>query len=176
MSSSLSIPSPAMIIDVVDDRDRKSGEVRRADVLALGRNFHTAHLFLIDEENRLLLQQLAATRERHALRWGASVAGYLFADESYEAAIQRRAHQELGVTVHPSPVGILAVSEDSATKFVALFEASVTGTLTPDPEHIAAIRFASLDEVAAELHRDRETFTPTFQRLFPFYREHRLGA
>ncbi|HEX8255954.1 MAG TPA: NUDIX domain-containing protein [Thermoanaerobaculia bacterium] len=158
-----------MRVDVVNERDEKVGEALRREVLPAAKNFHTAHVFLFDESGRVLLQQLGANRERHPLTWGASVAGYVFAGESYEAAIRRRALQELGVTIEPLLVGKMEMLDQQSLKFVSLFSATVTGDVTPDPNHIAAVRFMTLDEVQNALRMNPETFTPTFRKLFPFY-------
>ena len=169
MSSVPPIPTPDMRIDVVNELDEKVGEALRSEVLPAAKNFHTAHLFLFDETGLLLLQQLGANRERHPLKWGASVAAYLFADETYEAAIRRRAQQELGVMVEPALVGKTQMLDGSSTKFVSLFAAVFSGDLMPDPQRVEAVRLMTLDEVTAAMRSSPEDFTPTFRHIFPFY-------
>jgi isopentenyl-diphosphate delta-isomerase len=169
MSVVLQAPAPDMLIDVVDETDRKIGEARRAEVLPAAVNFHTVHLFVFDTQGRLLLQQLGAKRERNPLKWGASVAAYLFADETYEAGIRRRARQELGIDINPEWVGKIEMTDERSTKFVSLFTTTHSGDITPDPEHIEAVRFIPLQEIAQVLDAEPESFTPTFRQLFPFY-------
>ncbi len=169
MSSVLPMPSPEMLIDVVNERDEKIDEASRRTVLPAGRNFHTAHLFLFDNNGRLLLQQLSARRERHPLAWGASVAAYLFADETYEAAVQRRAMQELRVKVTPELVGKIEMVDERSVKFVSLFRGTLAGMVEPDRDHIEAVRLMTLEEIAAGLSRFPERFTPTFRQLFAYY-------
>jgi isopentenyl-diphosphate delta-isomerase len=161
--------APDMMIDVVDHEDRKIGEAPRGEVLQAAVNFHTVHLFLFDSSGRLLLQQLGATRDRHPLTWGASVAAYLFAGETYEDGIRRRAFQELGVSVDPEPVGKIKMIDEKSTKFVSLFKAIYDGEINPDPAHIAAVRFVSLAHVTAEVTVTPKRFTPTFRKLLLFY-------
>lgn len=173
MSTVLPIPTAEMLIDTVDTRDVPIGVIKRSDVLSQAKNFHTAHLFLFESTGRLLLQQLSGTRERHAFRWGASVAGYLFANETYSEAIIRRTRQELGVTVDPILIGTIAVDEAHATKFVSLFKAIHDGDVSYDRQHIADVKYMSLDEISADLTTDPDRFTPTFVRLFRFYNEQR---
>lgn len=169
MNSNLLTPTPDMLIDVVDNADRTVGVAERAQVLPRALSFHTAHLFLFDSAGRLLLQQLGANRDRNPLRWGASVAAYLFSGETYDAGIRRRALQELRIHVDPTQLGKVEMVDERSTKFVALFRASYEGDLSPDPEHIAAIRFEPPHVIEAELEAAPDRFTPTFQRLFPFY-------
>src|SRR5436305_161713 len=77
-------PTPNSLIDRVDDQDRPIGVIERGRALEEGVNFRTVHVFVFDHQGRLLIQQLSQTRERHAMQWGSSVAGYLHAGESYE--------------------------------------------------------------------------------------------
>jgi isopentenyldiphosphate isomerase len=169
VSSVPPMPTPDMRIDVVNDLDQKVGDALRREVLPAAKNLHTAHLFLFDESGLLLLQQLGANRERHPLTWGASVAAYLFANETYEEAIRRRAFQELGVTIEPELVAKTELQDESSTKFVSLFTATFSGNVTPAPDHIEAVRLLTLDEVGAALERSPERFTPTFRHIFPLY-------
>jgi isopentenyl-diphosphate delta-isomerase len=173
VSSGFRMPTPDMRVDVVNGLDEKVGEALRREVLPKAKNFHTAHLFLFDGSGHLLLQQLGANRERHPLSWGASVAAYVFAGETYEAAIQRRTQQELGVSVEPELVGKTEMRDGNSTKFVSLFTATFDGDITPDPQHIEAVELYSLDDVDAALRMEPERFTPTFRHVFPFYLQSR---
>src|SRR5579884_4055272 len=89
-------PAPASPIDSVDHEDHAIGTVPRGEVLRLGANFRTVHVFVFHEE-RLLLQRLSSLRERHPEHWGSSVAAYLHAGETYREAATRRLWEELGL-------------------------------------------------------------------------------
>jgi isopentenyl-diphosphate delta-isomerase len=173
VSSVLRMPTPNMQVDVVNELDEKVGEALRREVLPKAKNFHTAHLFLFDGSGRLLLQQLGASRKRHPLTWGASVAAYVFAGETYEAAIQRRAQQELGVAIEPTLVGKTDMRDGNSTKFVSLFTATFGGDVIPDPQHIEAVELYTLEDVDTALRTEPERFTPTFRHIFPFYLQSR---
>lgn len=158
-----------MHVDVVNELDEKIGEAPRRQVLARALNFHTAHLFLFDEPGHLLLQQLGANRERHPLAWGASVAAYLFAGETYEEAIRRRTYQELGVAIEPELVVKTEMQDEHSTKFVSLFTATLSGDITLDRQHIETIQSLPLDQIDAALQSSPADFTPTFRHIFPLY-------
>jgi isopentenyl-diphosphate delta-isomerase len=158
-----------MRVDVVNELDETIGEAPRRQVLARALNFHTAHLFLFDDAGHLLLQQLGAKRERNPLAWGASVAAYPFAGETYEDAIRRRTYQELGVAIEPELVVKTEMQDENSTKFVSLFTAPLTGDITLDRQHIEAIQFLPLAQVDAALRSSPEDFTPTFRHIFPLY-------
>src|SRR3954454_2699766 len=87
----------AMLIDRVDRSDAVIGPIERRRVFELKANFRVVHVFVLDRQGRLLLQQIPPGGKRHPGYWGCSVAGYLFTGESYEEAARRRLGQELGV-------------------------------------------------------------------------------
>src|SRR5438067_12996334 len=93
----MSVVSEEMVIDAVDQSDSFIGPVRRNEVFRRRVNFRVVHILLFDRRGQLLVQQLASTRTRHSGYWGSSVAGYIFAGESYEAAAQRRLGEEIGI-------------------------------------------------------------------------------
>lgn len=166
------MPAPAStsLIDRVDPRDRPVGVVTRKDALAEGANFRTAHIFIFDSRGQLLLERLAATRERHPGRWGSSVAAYLFAGEGYGAAAERRMREELGLTGTPTPLGKVRMRDERSTKFVGLFEFRADVAEIRDPDHIAELRFWDLATLDRRTLSAAGEFTPTFLRLYSSYR------
>jgi isopentenyldiphosphate isomerase len=163
-------PTTSMIIDVVDPRDRPVGTISRREVLAAGQNFRVAHLFLFNSRGELLVQQLSALRERHPLAWGSSVAGYLFAGETYDEAILRRTTQELGRAIHPvSFLGRTRMEDVASEKFIGLFGAQDDGPFDIDRSHIERIEFLPVAEISRSMNYDERPFTPTFRHLFHFY-------
>lgn len=163
-------PSTTMVIDTVDLLDRPRGTAVRREALERGQNFRVAHLFLFNIRRELLVQQLAATRERHPLAWGSSVAAYLFAGETYGDAIRRRAVQELGREIETIElVGATRMHDVGSEKFIGLFHATDNGPFRIDEKHIAKIEFVQIEEIARMLESGERVFTPTFQHLFAFY-------
>lgn len=163
----------SMTIDVVDHLDQPMGTMPRAAALGSGRGFRTAHVFLLDDEGRLLLQQLAPGLARHPGRWGSSVAAYVRSGESYVAAARRRLGEELGVRdAELRELVKLAIPEEGAHKFTTLFVANRTGAVTPDGSGIAAVRWVEPGTLERELAQDPARFTPTFAQLFEVYRRH----
>jgi isopentenyldiphosphate isomerase len=157
----------SMTIDVVDELDRPIGTMPRESALVSGRAFRTAHVFLVDASGRILLQQLAQGRTRHAGRWGSSVAAYVRTGESYVDAARRRLAEELGVReTGLREAAKLSMPDEGARKFVTLFVASAPDSVTPDREVIADLRWESSAHVEERLRAEPDSFTPTFARLF----------
>jgi isopentenyl-diphosphate delta-isomerase len=165
-----SLPYPEMPVDVVDLSDRPIGTAARRDVLTKRADFRVVHVFLMDTEGRILLQQLSPNRDRNPLRWGASVAAYLFAGETYEEAARRRLAQELNVTdVTLTRVGKTSMLDETSIKFIEVYQATYEGPIAFDESHIAGLAYETPDAIAESLKNDPATFTPTFRVLFPFF-------
>jgi isopentenyl-diphosphate Delta-isomerase len=162
-------PTPATLIDRVDDADEPIGLVRRDQVFELHAGFRVAHIFVTNAAGEVLLQQVGASRERSPLRWGSSVAAYLFAQESYLQAAQRRLVEEIGLYVPLSKIGNIRMTDRGATKFIDLFQAHAEHAAIREPEHIEALRFWPLTDIEQELARSPETFTETFPYVYRLY-------
>lgn len=169
-------PSNTALIDRVDRRNKPIGVVPRGEVLELGANFRTVHVFVFDHDRRMLLQQLSATRERHPLLWGSSVAGYLYAGESYGAGARRRLVEELGLSTPIRWQGMVAMEDEHSRKFVGLYTTTADNPTIGEPDHIAALEWRALDTVVDEVADDPSQFTPTLRRLLDFYVRSSRGA
>jgi len=162
--------SEEMVIDAVDQNDVPIGTIRRNEVFRQQANFRVAHDLVFNSRGELLVQQLANTRTRHPGYWGSSVAAYLFAGESYQAAAQRRITEELGVrNVLLDKIGKTSMEDEGSHKFIGVFRAIHDGPFTFDKNHIARLEFLPR-EVIHELNvTGSRTFTPTFLRVLSFY-------
>ncbi len=167
----MAAPSASSLVDRVDEYDRPIGVVERGSVFEQHANFRVVHIFVFDRAGRLLLQKLGRKRERNPLRWGSSVAGYLYAGESYNAAARRRLREELGLESPLDPIGRSMMIDRECRKFIMLFQTTVSASepRIAEKEHIEEIQFWQLTEIEEWLARDPEAFTETFRHIFRFY-------
>ncbi|HEV2491919.1 MAG TPA: NUDIX domain-containing protein [Terriglobia bacterium] len=166
----MSAVSGEMVIDAVDQNDSPTSTIRRNEVFERRVNFRVVHILVFNRRGELLLQQLSRTRTRHPGYWGSSVAGYIFAGESYEAAAGRRLGEELGIYgVSLNYIGKTSIEDDGCHKFVGVFSTIHDGPFNFDRDHIEALEFLPR-HVIHELHaRGTRKFTPTFLRVLSFY-------
>lgn len=165
-------PLPTSPIDAVDDENTPVGQVPRREVFARGTNFRTVHVLVTDDSGNLLLQQLAASRERHPLRWGSSVAGYLYAGEDAPFAARRRMAEELGLDLPLREVGVTGMPDGGVTKFISVFTAVLEAGVEPRnaaPEQIADLRLWTPDELDVAIHSHPETFTASLLHVLDFW-------
>jgi isopentenyl-diphosphate delta-isomerase len=167
----MAAPSPTSLIDLVDDRNEPVGVIRRRDVFRVRANFRTVHVLVFNSRSKLLLQRLAATKERHAGQWGSSVAGYLHAGEKYEEAAQRRLREELGLSTPLAEIGITRMEDEGATKFVGVFTTTANHPQNAAPDQIAEIRFKPLLAVEQDIRVHPDNYTETFRHVLKFWRE-----
>jgi isopentenyl-diphosphate Delta-isomerase len=162
-------PAPTAPVDVVDERNEPVATAQRGEVLSHGLNFRTVHIIITDAHEGVLLQRLAPSRERHPSRWGSSVAGYLHAGETYEAAASRRVQEELGVDAVLEFVGVTPMHDGRSTKFIGVFRATVRDEPTiRDPDHIADLRWIPLAALLEQIQLKPEAFTPSLVHVLNF--------
>ena len=165
-----------MTVNTVDDHDVVLGTMGRELVLPTAHNFRVAHLLLLNSRGEILLQQLAKSRDRHPLAWGASVASYLFAGETYEEAIRRRVVQELGCEIAGLRfVGKTEMHDGESTKFIGIFTGHADGPFAIDSTHIERVEFVAPEKITAELRSGSRAFTPTFRHIFTALGSHLLA-
>lgn len=162
--------SEDMLIDTVDDSDTPIGTVRRQDVFKLQANFRVVHVLVLNSRDEVLVQRLALTRLRHPGYWGSSVAAYLFANESYEMAAERRLSEELG-GLHPKVelVGKTAMYDEGCHKFIGVFKTVADGPFHYDRTHIERLEFLPIATIQTLIASGGRSFTPTFLEVFDFY-------
>jgi isopentenyldiphosphate isomerase len=159
-----------MLIDAVNKSDAPIGVIRRNEVFRKQVNFRVAHDLIFNSRGELLVQQLARTRLRHPGFWGSSVAAYVSAGESYQAAAERRLVEELGVRgVALNYVGKTSMEDEGCLKFIGVFSAIHNGPFTFARDHIETLEFLSMSQIH-ELHANgSREFTPTFLHVLRFY-------
>jgi isopentenyl-diphosphate Delta-isomerase len=169
----MAAPSASDLIDRVDEFDRPIGVVERGSVFEQRANFRVVHIFVFDTASRLLLQRLGRKRERNPLRWGSSVAGYLHANESYEAAARRRLREELDLEGALDTVGKTMMIDRGCRKFIMLYRTTVSASepRVAEKGHIEEIRFWELGEIEERLAQNPEAFTETFRHVFRFFQK-----
>jgi isopentenyl-diphosphate Delta-isomerase len=165
----LPAPTADTLIDRVDDLDRPIGTILRGEALQPGVGFRVAHVLVKNNQGQMLLQQVGAHRRRSALRWGSSVAAYLFAGESYSDAASRRLREEIGLTTPLRYLGKVRMVDEGAIKFIGVFDTMAQQASVMEPDHIETLSFWNLKTIGQALRKDPSAFTETFPFVFKLY-------
>ena len=85
-------------IDIVYENDNPIGEIKEKQQAHEDGNFHrTAHVWIINDNNELLLQKRSASKKSHPNCWDISGAGHIRAEETVTEGAIRELKEELGV-------------------------------------------------------------------------------
>ena len=96
-------------IDIFDKNNNPTGKVKEKQQAHDDGNFHrTAHIWIINDKNKLLLQKRSASKKSHPNCQDISVAGHIRAGESVLEGVIRELKEELGVEVEERELQYIA--------------------------------------------------------------------
>lgn len=142
------------ILDLVDDRNRVIGRVRRGNVHGNPSLQHRAvHVFVRNRHGDLFLQKRSANKHIQPGKWDTSVGGHVETGQSYEEAARKEAAEELGI---PADASIrLKFSHDYVwrsdveTEHIRTFLIEYEGPFKLQPEEVTEGRFWTVGELKA---------------------------
>ena len=86
------------LLDILDDYGNFTGQqASRKEAHRLGLIHWAVRLYLVDEENHLLIQERAKTVDHYPNEWSISLTGHVDAGESSSEALYREVQEELGL-------------------------------------------------------------------------------
>lgn len=134
-------------------------------------------VFVFDAAGRLLLQQRAAGKYHCASQWANSCCSHPAWGERPAAGAHRRLLEELGVHARLTPVGVYEYRADVTNDLIEhervhLFVGRVANTLriVPNPDEVAAVRWAHVADVQREARATPDVFTPWFRLYLQHWR------
>ncbi|MGI9328284.1 MAG: NUDIX hydrolase [Pseudomonadales bacterium] len=151
----------------------------RGKVHRLGLWHRSSHVFLFDQQQRLLLQQRSQEKDLYPGAWDYSVGEHLQPGETYLAAALRGMQEEMGITLEAlameslgaptaaeyiEPGGAQIDREFQQAFRARLPEALGADQIKPDPNEVAQASWYSAAEVRAQLAHNPGQFTPWFVR------------
>lgn len=142
--------------------------VARHEVHRRGLWHKSAHVFLFDSRDRMLLQQRAADKDLYPGLWDYSVGEHLLDGESFLAGAERGLLEELGITaLDLQTLGEVRFVEHAGKEFVdreiqQAFCGVYDGVLKPDPVEVAEVRHIERQRLAAWVASAPQDFTPWF--------------
>ena len=96
-------------IDIFDENNNPTGKVKEKQQAHEDGNFHrTAHVWIINDKNELLLQKRSASKKTHPNCWDISGAGHIKAGESVVDGAIRELKEELGVEAEEKDLQYIA--------------------------------------------------------------------
>lgn len=167
---------PAEPFEIFSPSGQLLGTAPRAQVHREGLWHRSAHVFLYDSEQRLLLQQRSGAKDLYAGAWDYSVGEHLQPGEDYLHAALRGLQEELAVQLATlEPLGEPTPSEFIAEQGNAIdreFQQAYRGLLTNaaaqqiqfDPTEVAAVRWLDQAELSVFIDKHTAQCTPWLLR------------
>jgi len=166
--SSLAAPgnNPADTLILVDGADREVGFLSKEECHRGAGVLHRAFsVFLFNAAGEVLLQQRSAEKPLWPLFWSNSCCSHPRRGEAVEAAARRRVREELALECQ---VGFLYKFEYHASyadvgaehELCWVFSGTAAGEPAANPAEIAACRWVSPADLAAEIAAQPGRFTP----------------
>ena len=153
---------------LVDERDAELGTAEKQQAHRDGSLHRALSVFVRDGAGRLLLQRRAAGKYHSGGQWTNTCCSHPRPGEDAAEAARRRLEEEMGIGCELRPAFTFVYREDvggglTEHEYDHVFAGCFDGEPRPDPEEVDGWRWATLDEVRAELEANPEAFTPWFR-------------
>ena len=167
----MSSKSGQEILILVDDNDNEIGTDTRENCHSGRGKRHRAYTALIFHDGKLLLQQRSGKKLLWPGAWDVSFTSHVYPGESYQQAASRRAREELKAAVDDladvlSFVYFAPQGDNAENEFCRVLVGEFDGKITPNPDEMTAVRWATVSEVASDLRAHPDAYTPWFKLSF----------
>jgi isopentenyl-diphosphate Delta-isomerase len=156
---------------LVDEGNRATGAAGKTAVHRDGLLHRAFSIFLVDDRERLVLQQRNPNKYHSGGLWANSCCGHPRPGERTIDAARRRLGEELGVTAALS-FGFFAryrTELDNGmheNEFVYVYFGRLESEPQPDPAEVADVARLSCQEVGRRIEREPDAFTFWFKHYF----------
>ncbi len=158
------------MIDVVNEYNEVVGSAPRKGIHGTNFLHRSAHIFLIDKQGRIWLEQRALTTDTFPGYYNSSAAGHISQGESYLLGAQREAIEELGIEgLKLVEKHRFAVSEETSNEFVAFFVAKSDVKPRVNEGATTSLHLYSIEQID-QMIASGEKFVPIFLKLYGWYK------
>jgi isopentenyl-diphosphate delta-isomerase len=160
---------------LLDDDGRPCGRARKDEVHHRQTPLHLAFsCWIIDGDGRTLLTRRAAVKRTWPGIWTNSFCGHPAPGEPIEAAVHRRAWDELGVRIDAVELRLptfryRAVMADGTAEneVCPVYTARLVTDPEPDPDEVADLRWTPLARLRQDVAAEPEEFSPWLREQLP---------
>ena len=162
-------------IDIVTVNGKPTGKsAPKSEIHSIGHYHNTAHIWLYTHDEKILLQQRAASKVICPLLWDVSVAGHIDVGETMKQAAVRETKEEIGLTISESELKKIGAFEcfqsynngiiDNEFHNTFICELKVhINELIPQEDEVEALKLVSFEEFEVLLKNSATNghFVPT---------------
>ena len=159
-------------LDVVDKNNHVIGKEERS-IVHKKKLFHrSVCVFILNKENKLLVQTRSSIKDEYPLLKGFSMGGHLDSGETYEEAFDREIKEELGIKIDRKNIKKLFTikpCKENNFEFEKIYLLKYDGKIKADPKEISKIEFVDINNLKNEIKEHPERFCPDFLIAFKRY-------
>lgn len=150
--------------DVVDRNDEVIGRERRPIVHRDGLLHRAVHGFVFNDPGHLFLQKRSMAKDNFPGTWDSSFSGHVDAGETYDQAVIREAHEEIGISLEKVPAKITKIDacQETGLEFTWLYSLVHNGPFVLHPQEIDEGRWVSIPDLEDWIQRNPDDFAPSF--------------
>jgi isopentenyl-diphosphate delta-isomerase type 1 len=170
-------------IDVFDEFNNATGKIKEKNQAHEDGDFHrTAHIWIINDKNELLLQKRSATKKSHPNCWDISAAGHIQSGESVVQGALREIKEELGINVNENELKYIATIKSTKNPknkefgYVYLLKCNkkVEEYIFEDDE-VSEVKYVYFEDLEKMVNKKIEGLlihTEEFEKLFQYIRKY----
>ncbi|WP_344666085.1 NUDIX hydrolase [Catenulispora yoronensis] len=133
----------------VDENDKILRVVRRGELTDENLRHRCVYILFRDRAGRILVHRRAAAKRVFPKYYDMFVAGMVPAGETYDQAARREGGEEVGQhNVVLRRLGKFRFDHDKVPQWAAVYTATVSGPVVPQPEEVEWFGFLTEDELA----------------------------
>jgi isopentenyl-diphosphate delta-isomerase len=164
------------LVVLVDAQDRAVGTASKLDAHRSGALHRAFSVFVFDRRGRLLLQRRALAKYHSGGLWTNTCCGHPRPGEAVSDAAVRRLREEMGIACPLRPAGAFtyraSLGELEEHEFDHVLVGRFDGDPRPEPDEVAAWRWAAPDDLSRELAEAPGRFTAWFGRALALALSH----
>lgn len=147
----------------VDEGGNIIGAIARGTAHGGSKRLHpVVHLHVFSTDGSLYLQKRPAWKDIQPGKWDTAVGGHVALGENVEAALQREASEELGISgFSPVMLGSYVFESDRERELVYVYKTVYGGEIMPDAGELDGGRFWTPQEIMENIGKG--VFTPNFE-------------
>jgi len=142
-------PTPAELVDVVDEAGRVVGTLPRSEMRARRLAHRSVYVLVFNDRGDIFVHLRVATKDVYPAHWDVAIGGVVGAGESFDAAARRETLEELGIAVVPEPLFPFRYADAATDVHGMVYRLRHGGPFRLQPEEIVCGEFLHLDAVAA---------------------------
>jgi len=156
---------------LVDSDNNEIGTMEKMEAHRKGELHRAFSIFVFNKKAEMLIHQRADEKYHCGGLWTNAVCSHPRPGEVQVEALNRKMRQEMGfytVTEKAFDYHYRAELENGLIEheYDEVYVAKYDGDFDPNPAEVQAYRFASIDQIRAEIAQNPELFTPWFKLLF----------